>query len=174
MRLAGACRSTWELPLGCCGGVWRWAVGVCWRSCSGKVDIEEQRSPEKTCVLRVLDVAAIIDTEYERLTTGGLSCRTETQGSHSALLGARYFSSCPSQPAYVWRTKTVVAGALVGSCGKKFRATLPPVRRLTHAGSRALRMIGDYELPSRGLASPTTLIALLVSMPFASGVDISM
>lgn len=64
-----------------------------------------------------------------------------------------------------------MAGALVGSCGKKFRATLPPVRRLTHAGSRALRLIGDFEPLSRGLAFPTTLIVHLVSMPFASGAD---
>ena len=121
----------------------------------------------------MLDVAAIIVVEGGHLTTGGLSCRTETQGSHSALLDAKYFGSCPSHPAYAWRTKTVVAGALVGLCGKKFRATLPPVRRLTHAGSKALRLIGDYKLPSRGLASPTTLIAPLASMPFASGVDMS-
>ncbi|KAF2622087.1 hypothetical protein BU25DRAFT_481182 [Macroventuria anomochaeta] len=52
-------------PCRCCGGVWRWAVGVCWLSSSGKVEIEEE-SPEKTCGSQVLEeVAAIKDAEGE-------------------------------------------------------------------------------------------------------------
>lgn len=138
MRRAGACRCTWELPLGCCGGVWRWAVGVCWRS--GVVKWRwRNKSAKKDSWLTLCsrDDAAIKDAEDQRLTDGGLSL------SHSdAELSLSFFRRKTSerqspQRTSVWRTKTVVAGALPGSCGKKFRATLPPVRRLTHAGSRA-------------------------------------
>jgi hypothetical protein len=73
MRLAGACRSTWELPLGCCGGARRWAVGVCWRASSGKVEMKNEslRTRFRSCCVE-RDVAAIKDEEGERLTAGDI------------------------------------------------------------------------------------------------------
>lgn len=78
MRRAGACRSTWELPLGCCGGVWRWAVGVCWLT-FGKVGIEEQVCEnDSRFSLHSRDDAADKEIEDQRLTTGGPLCRCTT------------------------------------------------------------------------------------------------
>lgn len=54
-------------------------------------------------------------------------------------------------------------GAPVGPCDEKFRATLPPVWRLTHAASKVLKNFSDRRQagPSRARASPTTLIVFL-------------
>ena len=101
MRLAGACRSTWELPLGCCGGVWLWAVGVCWLSSSGKVEIEEQEFPEKTRDSR--HAGGRCYYRRRRQTSDSMlpvSLHGDTKLSLSTL-DADPFSSCPSRRTYV-------------------------------------------------------------------------
>lgn len=102
MRLAGACRSTWELPLGCCGGVWLWAVGVCWLSSSGKVEIEEQEFPEKTRDSRHAGGGRCYYRRRRQTSDSMLpvSLHGDTKLSLSTL-DADPFSSCPSRRTYV-------------------------------------------------------------------------